>query len=357
MSFRMAVVRIITLILIGLIGVLVFYNRMNDYLKGPQDMASDNFIYEAEKYVKYSLQDFKVIDCFLLRNDTDAKGKTTSYYYYILGKVNKTNDSVECIVAIVDADKKNIYDFYNSYFKKEVKGKKQEKLENYTDIGILKSLDSNIEKKLREYLIAGGNLSDTSVISYQPYYIVSYEPTAVDLFVCSISGLLIVVALLELFLILIGFKQRKIRKYLERAGKEGIVIAEKDYLYSRFFTKSIRIGDLYTYLFLREGINLIENRKILWIYECTATGNPGRGSKPDAGYSGIEIWDDEFRCYEVFLNDKDMAKRMLDYMANTFPYIIVGYNLRLSELFFRKHQEFRSLVYDKYWNVYRMEEK
>lgn len=348
LSFRKAFLRIMLLIAAGLMGIILFFDKVQDYITGPQDLTLNSFLYENNKYVEYDLDDVMVMDCFLERKDRDAKGNTSNYYYYILGVADKNNKTVKCVVVMTDSEKNDIYYKYNKLFKNKLNGKSGKSPGNYVEKGKLVAVTSVMQQKMMEYFKQYKSISYSAEVYCEPYCIIPYEPTNIDVIVFGISCFLILCAFTEIILIETGFKQRKIRKYLIRNCKGGIRAAEDDYQYSRFFNKSIRIGDIYTYILQKEGISLIDNRKILWVYECVATGRNDKGSKPDAGYSGIEIWDNEFNCYEIFINNASITDSILDYITLHFPYIIVGYNNNLSSLFFNNNTEFKNLVYNKY---------
>lgn len=348
LSLKKASVKIIILIIAGVMGILMFQKRTFDYFLGPEEMTAASFEYGKGKYVRYNLEDVMVMDCFLERKDRDVKGNIISYYYYILGIQDIDSGSVRCIVVMTDSDKMDIYNDYNRYLKNRIKGKLSDSPEPYIDMGELVPMSSLVNRKFVEYLNENYGVSYGGRVYFEPYCIIPYKPGIIDISVCLVSCLFIISALMEFIIICSGLKQRKIKKFLLRTGREGIIAAENDYQYSRFFSKSIRIGDTYTYLFLSEDIRIVENKKILWVYECTATGESDKGSKPNAGYSGIEIWDSEFNCYEIFSNDKRLINSILDYMVTQFSYVIVGYNRMLSNLYFNDNNEFKNLVYNKY---------
>ncbi|MDE6254300.1 MAG: hypothetical protein K2M78_16995 [Lachnospiraceae bacterium] len=348
LSLKKASVKIIILIIAGVMGILMFQKRTFDYFLGPEEMTAASFEYEEGKYVRYNLDDVIVMDCFLERKDRNVKGNIINYYYYILGIKDAGSGSVRCIVVMTDSNKMDIYNDYNRYLKNRIKGKLYDSPEPYTDTGTLVPISALVNRKFVEYLDENYGVSYGERIYLEPYCIIPYKPGIIDISVCLVSGLFVISALVEFIIICSGLKQRKIKKFFLQMGRVGLMEAENDYEYSRFFSKSIRIGDIYTYLFFNEGIKIIENKKILWVYECTATGKSDGGLKSDAGYSGIQIWDSEFNCYEIFSNDKRLINSILDYIATQFSYIIVGYNQMLSNLYFNDNSEFKNLVYNKY---------
>lgn len=348
LSFRKSFLRIMLFIAAGLMGIILLSGKVQDYITGPQDLTSGSFVYENDKYVEYDLDDVMVMDCFLERKDVDAKRNTTDYYYYILGVADKKDKIVKCMVLMTDSEKNDIYYKYNKYFKDKLNGKSGKSPENFVDKGKLVPVTSVMQQKMMEYVRRYKSINYSAEVYCEPYCIIPYEPGNADVIVFGFSCFLVFCAFAEIILIQTGFKQRKIRKYLIRNCAGGIKAAEDDYQYSRFFNKSVRIGDIYTYILQREGISLIDNKKILWVYECVATGRNNKGSKPDAGYSGIEIWDNEFNCYEIFINNRNTIDSILDYITLNFPYIIVGYNNNLSNMFFNNNMEFKNLVYNKY---------
>lgn len=348
LSLKSASVRILILIMAGVMGVLIFYEKTLDYFMGPEEMAVSSFKYEKGKYVKYDLDDIMVMDCFLERKDQTVRGDIITYYYYILGIKDDESNTLRCVVVMTESDKTDIYNDYNRYLKNRIKGKSYETPKPYSDKGKLISMDSLVKYKFAEYMDKSYGISYKGNVYCEPYCIIPYEPGIFDISVCFVSCFFILAAIAEFIIICSGLKQRKLKKYFSRTGREGITAVEKDYQYSRFFSNSIRIGDKYTYLFFSESIRIIENKKIMWIYECTAATQPGRGVKSNAGYSGIEVWDREFNCYEIYSYDKKMINSILDYMVKQFPYVIVGYNQMLSNLYFNDNSQFKNLVYSKY---------
>lgn len=346
LSFKRTGFILIIMAIIGMSCIYLYGNSAYNYYNEPVQVDVNDLKDQKNKYVKFDMDDVMIMNCFMEKKQESLFGKSDTFYYYVIGIKDDTGN-LKCIVCVSDKAEKELFDTGLDNFNKKIKGKSGSKKIHAKKSGILLKMDSFLVIKLREYL-ATAKINMTDKVYYEPYYISEYKPDISDVVIFGFAVLLLLYSLIELFIIAIGGKQRKIRRKIKRElGKDAVNMVERDYELSRFFNKDIRIGDIYIYLFSIEGSTIIKLTDIVWVYECEMSGE-GKGKKTFSEFSGIELWDVDFESYKIYAKDRTFIDGFLEYIVSVCSHTVVGYNEKLENMFLNENDKFKNIVFNRY---------
>lgn len=183
-----------------------------------------------------------------------------------------------------------------------------------------------------------------------PYYIHVGALTggaAVSVYVIfGIGVLLVLIGLIRLAMALSGSGLKTIKKELAAAGFAESD-AEYEYESAKAFDKKgdIRIGRRITFFMIGSKPHAIANEKIVWAYQNTTTHRTN-GIKTGTTYA-VALNTYEKKTYQIAVDKESVAQEILQYMNETMPWAVVGYNDDIKKLYNKDYQGFLDLRYNQ----------
>lgn len=323
---------IISLILgiIGLSGTIVYYDEIMYCLYGAINYDVQELGDLESNYVELDMSTVKVAECYMVHIQDSYISGSKKNYYYIVSK--KHRDGIRVFTIVVPENYKATFDDCQR------KGLKGEKTESSRIVGKVYYTSEYIMAKMYEVLSAYG-LSKQGGIKMEQGMIVIKTPDKVSQFCIICYILLLIYSIFSPLLLIIKYK---IKSYNAK-----IKDMENDYEFSRFFSTELRIGDKYTFVLESFNEATIENRSILWVYECNSEDCEIEWVKSNALHDGIIIWDEGFEANYINISDRKQIDEILNYFIKKFPYIIVGYSKELEYLYLYDNENFKNIVFNK----------
>ncbi len=317
---------IVLLLIVGCTGLFMNRNEISYYRRGAVEYRDQDLKKLTGRYVEYDLKDIKLVECFMVRTQKKLLSDEKNYYYYLAAF--RENSNIHFFILMAPEEDKEILDSHVEAFHKNKTG------DSYKFVGKCVKQDEYLQSKLiSEVDMFDNNRYGSTYV--EQCYIAQVEPPVFMIPVNLVYILCITYAIIRLFLIL----------FSGAGSGEQMKEMERDYEYSRFFTDKIRIGDAYMYFFQKNKNIVLNNSRIMWMYECS-TDKSGTGIKTDEYYNGIEIWDDEYNSYQIENIDKKTVDDILNYAVRTFPHILIGYSEKLDKMYIYQNEQFKDIVYN-----------
>ena len=320
----------------GIVGYRVFEQLEPDEIKGK---LVDVTLYNNFDYFYYEGTEY-----------TDTGRKTINYYYYVILTGNEASEDVRFMTIKVPAS-------YHSKMDKMCENTFNGLLsEPLYFSGSVRKLTGNRYDAYREYLdylITGieGGLTDEEFNEIAIPYYIQVEASRTSM---TIMG--IIVTLGGLFLIIFGIVRiikanngaqlKKFRATIAAAGYTENMV-ESDFNSAQSFTKkgTIKVGRLFIYNTSSSTPVAIPNSKMLWAYQITTTHRTN-GIKTGTTYS-LNIFVDGYKNnFNISVPNEATAIAILDKIANTLPWVVVGFTDQISNLFHKNRAQFLALRYN-----------
>lgn len=140
---------------------------------------------------------------------------------------------------------------------------------------------------------------------------------------------------------------KKLRNDYEQAGYSESVI-ESDYAGATGFGKNdaIKVGNLCTYFSGGATPRAIPNKNISWAYMHTVTHRT-YGIKTGTTYSVMVYAEGQKNAFTIPTPNEATTLEILKKYADTFPWIVVGYDKDLEKMFKKDHAQFLNLKYNQ----------
>lgn len=276
--------------------------------------SSDGQIYEYyiipygdewEKYIGVRVKEGKAPELDSICDDT---------WEYLMGNTDAALDRTVLVkgnVRLMDYDE-------SKYFK-----------EWFRD---MEFTDDEIEDCVVEYVLVDDRFADD--ISPLRLYLM-----------CGAGIILFLIGIWVLIKACLGIYLKDIKKDFAQLGAyaEGQIIS--DYENACVFGKGIRVGRLFTYNTASTSPRAYLNNNIAWLYQHR-TKNYTNGLYTGSNYSLVlypvngdgKVAD----SFDVKKKDKD---KILEYYANNFPHMVVGFSEELRDLYHRDRNAFLALRY------------
>lgn len=184
-----------------------------------------------------------------------------------------------------------------------------------------------------------------------PYYIQTQVSKS------SSDGVAIVVCLIGLGLLIWGIVRicraasgSSLKSFRKAIAAEGCTetTVESDYNSAQSFTKngSIKIGRLFIYYMSGSVPKAIPASKIQWAYQITTT-HRRNGIKTGTTYSiMIYVESGEKLSLTLDVPNEAVSQAILEKMAATFPWVVVGFSEEIKRLFNKDRAQFLALRYN-----------
>ena len=315
----------------GIVGYRVFEELEPDEIKG--------------KLVDVTL--YYNFDYFLAEGtrNTDTGRKTINYYYYVILSGDEAEASrfmaIKVPASYHSKMDKMCENFYN--------GVPSEPLQFSGSVRKLSGEDYGYFKKFFTDGEDGYTDEEFEAITL-PYYIqVEASKTSMTIMgiIVTLGGLfLIVFGVVRIIRANNGAQLKKFRETIAAAGYTENMV-ESDFNSAQSFTKkgTIKVGRLFTYNTSSSTPIAIPNNKMLWAYQITTTHRTN-GIKTGTSYS-LNIFADGYKGnFSISVPNEATAIAILDKIANTLPWVVVGFTDQISNLFHKDRAQFLALRYN-----------
>ena len=316
----------------GIVGYRVFEELEPDEIKGK--LVDVTLYYNFDYFLEEGTR------------NTDTGRKTINYYYYVILTGNEASDDVRFMAIKVPASYHSKMDkmYQNLY-----NGIPSEPLQFS---GSVRKLKGEYYDYFKEFFTDGEDgYTDEEFEAYTlPYYIqVEASKTSMTIMgiIVTLGGLcLIIFGIVRIVRANNGAQLKKFRETITAAGYTENMV-ESDFNSAQSFTKNgtIKIGRLFTYNTSGSTPVAIPNNKMLWAYQITTTHRTN-GIKTGTSYS-LNIFVDGYKSnFSISVPNEATAIAMLDKIANTLPWVVVGYTDQISNLFHKDRAQFLALRYN-----------
>lgn len=340
-------VSLIVCVTIAIALIAVFAKETILLIKGPTSFESlTNEDITAGKYVEATV--WFSLGCFEedYTKYKNSNKKTTNWFHYVIQTEDRNNlgymgirlpvKEEEPMNLVVDNSFRILMnDYPENYDYEQVYTGAITKMEDVQYKNMLKFFDSTdySEEELRKYCL--------------PYYIkegyvVRHQKELVIL--AEVVGFVLLLFCVFYYLrIRAGKKQRHLVKTIQKDGEGAMEAAQIDYMAGKDFAKDTKIGKLYTYYWRKKCTYAVKNSELVWAYlhKTTHTTN---GVKTGTSYEVI-LYDKDKKAHHIGMNNEASANSILEYLGNTFPHILVGYDDEIYRLFRKDFNTFLDLRY------------
>lgn len=260
---------------------------------------------EWENYIAVRVKESKASDFDAICDDT---------WEYLMGNEDITLDrtvSVKGNVRLMDYDESK---YYKDWFKD------------------MEFNDDEIKEYAINYVLVDDRFADD--ISPLRLYLM-----------CGAGIILFLIGIWALIKACLGIYLKDIKKDFAQLGAyaEGQIVS--DYENATAFGKGIRIGRIFTYNTSATSPRAYLNNNIAWLYQHR-TKNYTNGIYTGSNYS-IVLYPvkGDGKTADSFDIKKKEKERILEYYANNFPHIVVGFSEELRDLYHRDRNAFLALRY------------
>lgn len=344
-SIKKSLVSVILLMVIGIVLIVVefsnFKSLMNGHVKfetlAPEEINED-LIVDASITANFG--------AFIEEYEENTKThvtRTTSLYYIIWTGDEDAEDFRYMGVKVPVADESAMEAMAEATYNYE-----------YSDpieySGAINKMTDEEYGYFKDYFLESG-FTEEEIEDYTlPYYIQVGALTggaAVSVYVIlGIGVVLLLIGIIRLAMVLSGSGLNTIKKELEAAGFTESD-AEYEYESAKTFDKSgdIRIGRRMTFYMMGSKPHVIANEKIVWVYQNTTTHRTN-GIKTGTTYS-VVVNTYEKKSMHLGVDKESIAQEILEYVNETMPWAVVGYNDDISKMYNRDYQNFLQLRYNQ----------
>ncbi|MBD5453298.1 MAG: hypothetical protein HDR30_03085 [Lachnospiraceae bacterium] len=161
----------------------------------------------------------------------------------------------------------------------------------------------------------------------------------------AISLILIIVAIYLLIKAFLGGYLKEIKKDFEQSGLSESQIVS-DYQSANVISKNIRIGRLFTYNAVSTSPRVYLNKNMAWAY-LYRTKHYRNGIYTGSSYNVLIFEANGTNQIADIAVKKKFSEQILEYYANNFPHMVVGYSDDLKNLYHNDHNAFLALKYQQ----------
>ena len=215
--------------------------------------------------------------------------------------------------------------------------------------GKIKKLDNEEYSYFTESLTSAG-WSQQEIQDYTlPYYIdYAYKDSTLTVSLLMLGAGVVLLGM-GIFRIVKGKTGGYLKKLHEDIGLSGYSQSylESDYASAQTYDKKgdIRMGQLMTYFCEGSQYRAVPHNKVSWAYQSTTTHRTN-GIKTGTTYSIVYYAEGCKKPFCMAVPNETTAQDILKRLADTCPWIIVGYSDKLQTLFRNNREQFLQLRYN-----------
>lgn len=336
---------IIMCIAIG-VGLIAFqFGNLQSMLKGSV---------KFESLTPDEIQDGVIVDASINTNfdwfieeyeeDTSTHKTTSQHFYYTIWTGDDDATDWRFMGIKVPASDADVMDaMAEAYYNGEYFDTTME----YS--GTIRKMTDEEYYYFKEFFKEGGWTDDEIAAGTLPYYIDAgalVGGSAVFTYLLVAAGAALVLgAIIFLILLLCGSGLKAVKKELAEVGiTEGEAASE--YEDAKVFLKNndVRIGRRLLYYMSGSKAHIIPKDKIVWAYMKTTTHRTN-GIKTGTTYE-LAVYTYGKKSVLIDVRKEKIALEILQYIDDTMPWVVVGYNDDLNRLYCSNYPEFLQLRYN-----------
>lgn len=216
--------------------------------------------------------------------------------------------------------------------------------------GAINKMTNEEYQYFKDYFVEAG-WSEEEIEEYTlPYYISVGALTggsAVSAYVIMAIGIILVIlAIWRFIFVMRGGCLKTIRKEMTEIG---VSEPELDYEYESaklyYKVNDFRIGKRVTFFMLGSKAHVISNAKIVWAYQKNITHRTN-GIKTGTTYE-IVYTTYERKNFQVSIPSEQTGQEILQYLNETMPWIVIGFDNDINNLYQKDYQNFLQLRYNQ----------
>ena len=216
--------------------------------------------------------------------------------------------------------------------------------------GNVRSMDYDESKYFKEWF-EDMEFSEDEIDEYAVNYVLVDDRFADDIsplrlyLMCGIGIIIFFIAIWVLIKACLGIYLKNIKKDFAQLGAyaEGQIVS--DYENACVFGKGIRVGRIFTYNTASTSPRAYLNNNIAWLYHHR-TKHYTNGLYTGSNYSIVFYpASGDGKAAESFDIKKKEKEKILEYYANNFSHIVVGYSEELRDLYHHDRNAFLTLRY------------
>lgn len=226
----------------------------------------------------------------------------------------------------------------------------EEYIDPVTYSGAINKMTDEEYKYFKEYFMDSG-WTEEEVEEYTlPYYISVGALTggsAVAAYVIMAIGIvLVIIAIWRFIFVLSGGCLKTIRKEMEEIGVSEHEL-EYEYESAKLINKGndFRVGKRVTFFMLGSKAHVVSNAKIVWAYQKNTTHRTN-GIKTGTTYE-IVFKNYERKNFQISIPNEQTGQELLQYLNDTMPWIVIGYDNDLNNLYQKDYQNFLQIRYNQ----------
>lgn len=226
----------------------------------------------------------------------------------------------------------------------------EEYIDPVTYSGAINKMTNEEYKYFKEYFMDSG-WTEEEVEEYTlPYYISVGALTggsAVAAYVIMAIGIvLVIIAIWRFIFVLSGGCLKTIRKEMEEIGVSEHEL-EYEYESAKLINKGndFRVGKRVTFFMLGSKAHVVSNAKIVWAYQKNTTHRTN-GIKTGTTYE-IVFKNYERKNFQISIPNEQTGQELLQYLNDTMPWIVIGYDNDLNNLYQKDYQIFLQIRYNQ----------
>lgn len=216
--------------------------------------------------------------------------------------------------------------------------------------GAINKMSSEEYQYFKEYFLESGFTEDELDEWILPYHIsvgaLTGGAATSAWIIAGIGVVLVLIAVIILIFVLSGSKLKTLKKELAEAGIDETSV-DYEYEGARLFNKKsdFRIGRRLTFFLLGSKPHALANDKLVWAYQSTTTHRTN-GIKTGTTYA-VTMRTYNKKSYPVPVASEEEAQEVLQYIIETIPGAVIGYNDDLNKMFQKDFQNFLQIKYNQ----------
>ena len=336
---------IILCIVFGIVLIVFQFGNIQSLLKGPVKFESlspeeiqDGVIVEASINTNFSwfAEEYE--------EDTNTHRTTSEYFYYVIWTGDDEATDWRYMGIKVPASDADVMDaMAEAYYNGEYFDTTME----YA--GTIREMTDEEYSYFRDFFREGGWTDEEIASGTLPYYIdegaLVGGAAVFPYLLTGVGAVLVLGAIVFFILLLCGSGLKAIKKEL---ADVGITESEAEFEYenAKIFTKNndVRIGRRVLFYMSGSKAHIISKDKIVWAYMKTTTHRTN-GIKTGTTYE-VAVYTYDKKSVLISVNKENIALEILQYIGDTMPWVVVGYNDDLNRLFRGNYSEFLELRYN-----------
>lgn len=343
-SLKKSLFGTILMVVIGIVCLVIATQSVITILHGH---------YDFESLEPDEIDDKKIVDASVTTNfgsfieeyekNTKTGATRTTNLYYVIWTGDDESTDFRYIGVKMPTSYQNVMDaMADATYNYEVS--------NPVEVsGALCKMDDEELRYFKEYFLESGWTEEEFEEGTLPYFIdygALVGASGVFFVVVECVGIfLIILAVIRMIYALSGGYLKKFQRELDTLGCPT-ERADMEFHTAPLIAGDLKIGRTFTFYFDGNHPHIILNDKIVWAYQSTTTHRTN-GIKTGTTYEVI-IYTIEKKAIHASVSSQSDAVTVLDHMANTMPWVVLGYTKDIEKLF---KNDFQNFLQGRYYTM------